>query len=85
MADSIDPEHKAKIEQAFAKQGLMNSIGARLESLEAGCARIRLPFSERITQHNDFVHAGIITAIVDTACGCAAMSVATGTGLLSVE
>jgi uncharacterized protein (TIGR00369 family) len=86
MADAIDTNLEAGIRQAFAKQGLMRTIGASLDILEAGRAVIRMPFSAQITQHNDFVHAGIITAIVDTACGCAAMSLSpTGIGLLSVE
>ena len=86
MADAIEANHEASIRQAFAKQGLMQTIGASLVSVQAGCAVIRLPFSAKITQHNEFVHAGVITAIVDTACGCAAMSLApAGIGLLTVE
>jgi uncharacterized protein (TIGR00369 family) len=86
MAEAIDRELEAAIRQAFARQGLTRSIGATLETLESGHAVIRLPFSEGITQHNEFVHAGIITAIVDTACGVAAMSVSPfGIGLLTVE
>jgi acyl-coenzyme A thioesterase PaaI-like protein len=78
MAEAIDANLEAGIRQAFAKQGLMQSIGASLECVEAGRTTIRLPFSERITQHNEFVHAGIITAIVDNACGFAAITLARG-------
>ena len=86
MAEAIDAKLEASIRHGFTKQGLMQTIGARLESVQAGRAVIRMPFSAQITQHNDFVHAGIITAIADTACGAAAMSLAPdGTGLLSVE
>jgi uncharacterized protein (TIGR00369 family) len=86
MADPIDSEIEAGIRDGFLKHGLMLTLGAILESVETGVARIRLPFSEKVTQHYDFVHAGAITAIVDTACGAAAISVAPpGSGLLTVE
>jgi acyl-coenzyme A thioesterase PaaI-like protein len=69
LADEIDANLAASMREGFARQGLMQTIGARLETLEAGRASICLPFGAQITQRNKFVHAGIITAIVDTACG----------------
>lgn len=86
MSEPIDANHEASIRQGFASHGLMQTLHATLESVEAGRAVIRLPFSEHITQHHGYVHAGAITAIVDTACGCAAMTLSTaGLGLLTVE
>lgn len=47
---------------------------------------IRFPFHSSLTQQNDFVHAGAITSILDSACGYAALSVVPeGHDVLSVE
>jgi len=86
MVEAIDADLAAGIRLAFRKHGLMATIGATLQTVEVGRTTIRLPFSKHVTQHDDFVHAGAITAIVDTACGCAAMTLAPqGTGVLTVE
>ncbi len=58
----------------------------RLSSRERGRVEIRFPFHASLTQQNDFVHAGAITSILDSACGYAALSVAAdGHDVLSVE
>jgi uncharacterized protein (TIGR00369 family) len=53
---------------------LMETIGAKLTVVLPGEVEIELPFRSDLTQHHGFVHAGIITSIVDTACGYAALS-----------
>ncbi len=52
----------------------MESIGARLTKVLPGEVEIELPFRSDLTQQHGFVHAGILTSIVDTACGYAALS-----------
>jgi len=37
---------------------------------------IRLPFSPNLTQQNGYLHAGAITAVLDSACGYAALTAA---------
>ncbi len=86
MSEAIDANHEASIREGFARHGLMQTMNATLESVHNGRAVIRMPFSAQLTQHHGFVHAGAITAIVDTACGCAAMSMSPASqGLLTVE
>lgn len=63
-----------RIETSFNAQGLMETLGASLELVEAGEVHIRLPFSASLSQQQGFVHAGAITAIVDSACGYAALT-----------
>src|SRR5271154_378622 len=36
------------------------------------------PFSPNLTQQNGYLHAGAITAVLDSACGYAALTVAAG-------
>jgi len=45
-----------------------------------------MPFREDLTQHHGYLHAAVVTALVDNACGFAAMSVAApGVEMLTVE
>jgi len=64
----------------------MATLGAQLAEVRSGFVEIRMPFSAALTQQNNFVHAGAITSILDSACGYAAYSVAAeGMDVLSVE
>jgi uncharacterized protein (TIGR00369 family) len=69
---SPDPDFDSRIRASFGRQGLMKTIGARLAKVAPGEVRIEIPFGEGLTQQHGFVHAGIVTAIVDNACGFAA-------------
>jgi uncharacterized protein (TIGR00369 family) len=47
---------------------------------------IEAPFAEGLTQQHGFLHAGVVTALVDTACGYSALSLAlSGAEVLTVE
>jgi len=52
----------------------MGLIGGELVRVEPGVVEITLPYRPDLTQQDGYVHAGIITAIADTACGYAAYS-----------
>ncbi|MCW1962623.1 PaaI family thioesterase [Chryseobacterium viscerum] len=63
-----------RIQQSFNRQGIMKTIGAQLEEVQQGQVKITCRFSENFTQHNGFFHAGVLTTIVDSACGYAALT-----------
>ena len=64
----------------------MATLGARLERVAPGEVAIALPFRADLTQQNGYLHAGVVTSVVDTACGYAALSVmAPGANVLAVE
>ena len=52
----------------------MEKIGAYLIRIEPGQVEIGLNFREDLTQQHGYLHAGIVTTIVDSACGFAAYS-----------
>jgi uncharacterized protein (TIGR00369 family) len=52
----------------------MGLIGASITNMEDGAVTIELPCRQDLTQQHGFIHAGIVTMIVDTACGYAALS-----------
>jgi uncharacterized protein (TIGR00369 family) len=61
-------------------------LWAELTTVVQGGVEIRLPFSPELTQQNGYVHAGAITAVLDSACGYAALSVtADDKDVLTVE
>ena len=81
-----DSEYVARVCASFAQQQAMAYLGARMAQVSPGRVEIVLPFREELTQQHGFVHAGIITAIVDSACGYAAFTLAPpGVGVLTVE
>ncbi len=63
------------VRAAFARQPLMATLGATLARVEPGEVEIHLPFDSAHTQHTGALHAGVVTAIVDSACGFAAATV----------
>lgn len=67
-------EIKNRITDSFNAQGLMQTLGAQLSYTAAGEVHIALPFAGRLTQQHGFIHAGVITSVVDSACGYAALS-----------
>jgi len=69
-----DPDFEMRVRASFARQKVMETIGASLTSVAPGEVEIELPFRDDLTQHHGYLHAGIVTSIVDTACGFAAMT-----------
>jgi uncharacterized protein (TIGR00369 family) len=75
-----------KVRASFAKQGWMTTLGAEMTSVQPGAVEIRCGFDAKLSQQNGFAHAGVITSILDSACGYAALSVAPAKSeVLSVE
>ena len=81
-----DPGFEARVRDSFRQQKIMATIGAALTRVAPGDVVIELPFRDDLTQQHGYVHAGIVTAIADSACGYAALSVAPpGVEVLTVE
>jgi uncharacterized protein (TIGR00369 family) len=81
-----DPDFERRVREGFAAQAAMRTIGAVLTRVAPGEVDVELPYRDDLTQQNGFLHAGIVTAVVDTACGFAALTLmAPGHDVLSVE
>jgi len=52
----------------------MHTLGARLERIEAGAVDIALDWAQSLTQQHGFLHAGMVSAALDSACGYAALT-----------
>jgi uncharacterized protein (TIGR00369 family) len=81
-----DPAFESRVRASFAKQRVMHTIGAEIVRVEPGEVELSLPFRDDLTQQHGFLHAGIVTTLVDSACGYAALSVMDSeSAVLSVE
>ena len=69
-----DPDFERRVHASFARQRAMATLGASLSHVAPGEVDIVLPFREDLSQQHGFLHAGITTTIVDTACGYAALT-----------
>jgi uncharacterized protein (TIGR00369 family) len=69
-------DFEKRVRDNFARQPFMTTLGAEMSRVQRGAVEIRFPFALSLTQQNQFVHAGAITTILDSACGYAALSVA---------
>ncbi len=70
----MSEERFALVRLDFARQGAMALFGAALTHVAPGEVDIALPFRDAVGQHHGFFHGGIVAAILDTACGLAALS-----------
>jgi uncharacterized protein (TIGR00369 family) len=75
-----------RIKKSFDNQRVMQLIGASLASVEDGRVVIELPFREDLAQQDGYLHAGIVTTVLDSACGYAAYTMMPeGSSVLSIE
>lgn len=88
MTDFVtrDPQFAERVEQSFARQTMMTTLGARLLNVGPGAVHIGLPVAPHILQQHGFVHGGAVTSIADSAAGYAALTLMeAGSGILAVE
>lgn len=79
-------DYSDRVKSSFDKQNFMKYLGAELIKIEKGFCEIHLPFNNNLTQQNNYIHAGVIGAIADTAGGYAAYSLMEpGESVLTVE
>lgn len=81
-----DPSFADRVRDSFQEQRVMHTLGARLVRIAPGEVDIELPFHDSLTQQHGFLHAGIVTTVLDSACGYAAFSLMPAdAGVLSIE
>jgi uncharacterized protein (TIGR00369 family) len=81
-----NPDYRAVATATFERQPAMHTLGISIARIEAGEVDLAMPYSPAWTQQNGFVHAGIITAGLDNACGIAAFTLMpANTDVLTVE
>jgi uncharacterized protein (TIGR00369 family) len=82
----VDADVEARVRRSFARQAYMAAIGAELVHVAVGEVDIALPFSDRLTQQDGYLHAGVVAGAADSACGYAALTTMdAGAEVLTVE
>jgi uncharacterized protein (TIGR00369 family) len=69
-----DDNFEVRVRMSFARQTAMTTLGIEIASLKAGEVELKMPYVAAYAQQHGFIHAGIITTALDTACGYAAFS-----------
>jgi uncharacterized protein (TIGR00369 family) len=81
-----NPKFRAIATDTFERQRAMHTLGISIARMEPGEVDLAMAYSPELTQQNGFVHAGVITAALDSACGIAAFTLMpAGTDILTVE
>ena len=75
MNEKPDENFRERVTGSFARQNVMHTIGAELTKVDYGVVEIEMPFRADLTQQHGFLHAGILSTALDSACGYAALSV----------
>lgn len=69
-----DGDFESRVRASFDRQRIMRTIDAELTLVQPGTIEIEMPHSPDLTQQHGFLHAGIISTALDSACGYAAYS-----------
>ena len=81
-----DSQYKEKVIKSFAQQAVMKMVNASIVSVSPGETTLEFPFQSSLTQQNGFIHAGIVSTVLDSACGYAAFSLMSeDASVLSIE
>ena len=76
----------ARVRESFAKQGAMQTLGAELTRIEQGAIDICLDWAQGLTQQHGFLHAGMVSTALDSACGYAGLTqMPEGAAVLTIE
>ncbi len=77
---------EVRIRSVFDRQQMLKTLDARLLKVSAGEVQIEMPFQRELTQQHGYIHAGVITTLMDNACGYAAYTRISPSGsILTIE
>jgi len=79
-------DYEQRVRDSLARQNALTLMGAKLLRVLPGQVELDLAHDDRLTQQHGFIHAGITTTLLDSACGYAAFSLMPAdAGVLTVE
>ncbi|ART49418.1 phenylacetic acid degradation protein [Acidovorax carolinensis] len=80
------PAYADRVHESFARQGAMQTLGARLGLVAPGAVDIELDWAVGLTQQHGFLHAGMVATALDSACGYAGLTLmAEDAAVLTIE
>lgn len=66
--------YKEKVAESFQRQEVMKTLKASILDIRPGEIELEFPYQQSLTQQHGFIHAGIVSTVLDSACGYAAFS-----------
>jgi uncharacterized protein (TIGR00369 family) len=70
----MEDDRDTRIARSFARQGLMQTLGAEIVSVRDGAVVLCAPILAAAQQQHGFAHAGLTFALGDSAAGYAALT-----------
>ena len=77
MSSQFEPSdsgYKEKVIESFSRQEVMKTVNASIITIGPGVIELEFPYQSSLTQQHGFIHAGIVSTVLDSACGYAAFS-----------
>ena len=69
-----NPDYDASVHDSFNRQQVMHTLGISIAELSPGRIVLEMAHQDTLTQQHGFLHAGIVSTALDSACGYAAFS-----------
>lgn len=69
-----NPDFDARVRDSFERQKVMHTLGIDIADLSPGHIVLEMAHNDALTQQHAFLHAGIVSTALDSACGYAAFS-----------
>lgn len=84
--EAQDPDYQARVRASFDRQTAMHTLGISISKLAPGEIELTMPYRKDLTQQHGFVHGGVVSTGLDSACGYAAFSLMSAEfAILTVE
>lgn len=65
---------EARVRESFGKQTVMKTLGIILNKVDPGIVELEMPYQQALSQQHGFIHAGVTTTALDSACAYSAFS-----------
>jgi len=72
--ETRNPDFEALVRASFARQTMMETIGAKMIKVEPGFIELRCPILSTTRQQHDFGHGGLSFSLGDVASGYSALT-----------
>ena len=66
-------DYDARVHDSFNRQHVMHTLGISIAELSPGRIVLEMAHQDTLTQQHGFLHAGIVSTALDSACGYAAV------------
>lgn len=66
--------YRERVQESFDQQQVMATMNVSIADIKPGQVKLEFPYQDSLVQQHGFIHAGVQSAVMDSACGYAAFS-----------